>query len=370
MAGSVYPFEEGTYQEGHQAADPEKALQMLAWLTQKMIYDPMLAPYNATKGYLESVEKRDPAGGALAVADLLTSLPGEGQIGQIVKEGAGNLLGKDAVEQLVPFLGMLAGKNATGWGKALKAGETFLGKYDQMPRFEISDKAAQVMKDWRNKSLEAGGGRSFAWPISDVLQHDELFAQYPQMRNLTVTFDKNLKGIGGYDSGARSILINPDRIGQYMEKYAVGEDRAVRDIMLHELQHGVQDVEGFAKGATGDSKDLLEVLRRAREKLSAESPEYKNMIDQYERGEINTKSPEYQQMSAKLDEFLTDAYGKDFDKFLYERSAGELEARDTVSRADYDDILRKVVPAYSSADVSPQDAFVLLPEPTTVPWSK
>ena len=115
--------------------------------------------------------------------------------------------------------------------------------------------------------------------LQDILVHEDLFANYPQLRTVGVRFDDLGEGVRGEYNPAR----NEIRI-DYSLRYAP------KSTLLHEIQHAIQHMEGFSQGA--------------------------NL--QYWRKEIN---------AGRQSDGRT-AYD------LYRDTAGEVEARDTASRGE------------------------------------
>jgi hypothetical protein len=110
---------------------------------------------------------------------------------------------------------------ATGW---------FQGA-DQKWRFEIPDEKLEVRPEGTEKGL---GSES-------QLQHQELLAAYPQMSDLTHVQQKNSSYGGSYFSR------NPRNPGGHIVMRGTSDEER-RQVAAHELQHAVQDIEGFARG--------------------------------------------------------------------------------------------------------------------------
>ena len=129
----------------------------------------------------------------------------------------------------------------------------------------------------------ASRGEIFA-PLSDVISYDLLFEAYPVLKEVLVKSDYHAIGMGkaAYDPGTKTIYLSPQANGAKL-----------RQTLLHEIQHAVQDEEGFASGS---------------------SPDYWR-----ERSGISAKEAER----------------------LYENTVGEIEARDVERRADLTEEERK-----------------------------
>ena len=147
----------------------------------------------------------------------------------------------------------------------------------------------------------ASSGQLFA-PLSDVISYDLLFEAYPALKDVFVKSDYHAIGMGkaAFDPGTKTIYLSPQANGAKL-----------RQTLLHEIQHAVQDEEGFSFGS---------------------SPDYWR-----ERSGISAKEAER----------------------LYENTAGEIEARDVERRADLtEEERRETFPA--SAD--PNDDVVFAGE--------
>ena len=202
--------------------------------------------------------------------------------------------------------------------------------------------------------------------LADIIQHDVLFENYPQLAEVTVKIG-DLDGLNGA-SGAYVVNGSEIRIDEdlFKDEYRT----AKRDgTLAHEIQHAIQDIEEFAKGANLDtlsvaadrteakattasyryeaaSDNLLDALEEAgyfdkygddvditsEDELARIKNEYKGsdskiekLVDEFEEqrkqyDEVNGKSRDLRNMSAK-----------DF----YKYAAGEVEARDSANRLNY-----------------------------------
>lgn len=194
----------------------------------------------------------------------------------------------------------------TGWHRGVD------GKW----RYEISDNEATLAVSGKDagelidmatiSAMAEGRNRATA---ADLIKHDKLFAAYPALKNVYVMRMENpRKGSVASVRVARIkgktrflISINPSARADY-----------VLSAMLHELQHGIQAIEGFALGGSASTVGQLANLNIS--DISA----------------VNA----------------------------YLRLAGEVEARNTQARMKMDDAFRKMFPPSETADVSDADAIV------------
>ncbi|WP_418830844.1 LPD23 domain-containing protein, partial [Ruminococcus sp.] len=141
-------------------------------------------------------------------------------------------------------------------------------------------------------------------PLSDVISYNLLFEAYPALKDVLVKSDYHAVGMGkaAYDSGTKTIYLSPQANGAKL-----------RQTLLHEIQHAVQDEEGFASGSSPD-------YWRERSGISAQEAER-----------------------------------------LYRNTAGEIEARDVENRADLTEEERRKTFPESAA---PNDDAVFAGEET------
>lgn len=159
------------------------------------------------------------------------------------------------------------GPNAATCGKY--ADKAFAGRDDGKLRAEIDASQASLkapenfpflsmFDEW---SRGMGYRKNPVWRglLEDVLNFDELYEAYPSLRKMYVFAYKNKKDSarGYYDSEERSITINLAHIGP------IG---AQLSTLLHEIQHAIQDIEGFARGSNlEEGRSLDDYMRSAGE---------------------------------------------------------------------------------------------------------
>ena len=219
-----------------------------------------------------------------------------------------------------------------------------------------------------SERVERGNAR-----LEDVLDHEELFRAYPQLRHVRVVFDETPKGVlGSFSAEGNQITISEELRD------------APQDVLIHEIQHAIQNAEGFAKGSNrqyweekltnGDeiqSKDFQE----AREKLiqfqlDEANEEVLALRDRLEKaGELDDGFREYDRiweeaerrgLDKKINEYydLRENYYDQLHKpqrsvpsELYYNTAGEIEARDAANRRPMSSETRKrIKPDYGNGD--------------------
>jgi hypothetical protein len=230
---------------------------------------------------------------------------------------------------------------ATGWFKGP----------DEKWRFEIPDNAAKLT------GVDAG-------PASSVVQHDELFRAYPELaRNPVERAPPRYGGEGSFDPATGEIAIHP----------RLDDDRA-RATLLHELQHAVQNDEGFARGGSLIGSVVNNDARKVFAKLYKERLDAildPGTLEGFARGagfdNVAEAKPFYDQHVKNLAEMRRKGVPSHLDRMAqetaqrqtYERMAGEVEARDVQSRADFAPDQRAATAPYSSQGIAPEDMIVL-----------
>ena len=82
--------------------------------------------------------------------------------------------------------------------------------------------------------------------LVDFLKDDELFKAYPQLQDIkikTFTHQESAESpsvVGRYGQDKKVIKLNADNIDTDVEK--------AKSTLYHEIQHAIQDIEGFAYG--------------------------------------------------------------------------------------------------------------------------
>ena len=288
--------------------------------------------------------------------DIMFQMAGEKAIGastgQLVKAQEMLAEGKDKKE----------GWRETGW---LKGAE---GKW----RFEIDDSGAKF--DWGFLAiLKAATKRKVK--LNTVLKHPELYKAYPMLKDIDVYWDKDLDANAAY--GERTIVLNP------VMTVSKEESKDLLDItrsqILHEVQHAIQEIEGFAKGGspealTGLRRELANKAWTIKQKYSVEQNKYIQKRQKEIGGDsFDALVKAQKEWWDKLRENVKEA--REFEKAIreydigiglsglsnfeiYDRLAGEIEARDTSARAKLTPKQRREQMPYESQGI-PEDQWIV-----------
>ena len=253
-------------------------------------------------------------------------------------------------------------RRETGWFKG----------YDGKWRFEIDDSDARITTP-----------HSRYTKLSAILQHDKLFAAYPELKEIYVTMDDIENGKGSYSRTLGDITISRDLLDK---------PESFKKVLIHEVQHAIQDIEQFEHGATVEfwdkklkegydsrqdfaknkEKSLLEQMKEIRmndreflddmELLETFKPNHpRGKIDWDTLEQIEEDSPAWKNYDRRRDA-LEEKYGADkvfkflslssalervrhegerYAPDLYLDTAGEIEARDVANRLDMTEEQRK-----------------------------
>jgi len=241
-------------------------------------------------------------------------------------------------------------RKETGWFKGVE------GKW----KFEINDSDASLTMDqltWgESKDLEQGS--STVVQLGRLLDHPALFAAYPVLNNGVVVRLVPGKKNASFDPGSNTITVGYDQATK----------QANLSSLLHEIQHGIQSIEGFAVGGSPSefafnnnasrAKKDLEVLRDLRRNptkdLSLVKEELEVLGFDYSQSHLKWLRDVADEKS--LSEFAATA---NTPLEQYRRLAGETESRNVQARQTFTDEERRAQSPESTADVKASDVIVV-----------
>lgn len=138
-------------------------------------------------------------------------------------------------------------------------------------RYEISDNEMRFERDGLYKNPET---------LEDYIEHDKLFEAYPHLRNIRVKFERVIDGDshtnGQYDPVNNEITLKSGRSNEDTKK-----------TLVHEIQHAVQEYEGFVNGFnTGGGyaewfNRVFDNVKDTREYKSFKTPKEKRMLKKW-----------------------------------------------------------------------------------------
>ena len=160
--------------------------------------------------------------------------------------------------------------------------------------------------------------------LEDVIDHEELFQAYPQLRNVRVEFKELPGNTRGYFSPSENKIALDSKLRSAPEA-----------TIIHEIQHAIQKAEGFASGA---SPEYWQQHRdEAKEARIADIREEIARLEEQLPWDLNRWTAEDDAIEAKIgeleDSIIDIQNGVGMDSYdLYRNTAGEIEARDAASR--------------------------------------
>ena len=195
------------------------------------------------------------------------------------------------------------------------------------PKYEMTDENTYI----RPKALAQQPQPRGTTTLEEFIHHPEYFQDYPHLANLPVEFDirpgvKERGGIaiGPNDKPVKIIVQAPDVA-------------TARSVVLHEMQHGVQQAEGFASGANPSDLPINphQLTYLTKEAAQAQGYDWYKLTPDIQR-----------QMEAEMRHMMYRAY------------AGETEARNVQTRADLGYKDRQDVPSWITEDVDRMDQLL------------
>ena len=364
------------YQKASNAADKDKSkpywgtrIEMFARAFDAYVVD-TLEGQAAKNSYLAGIEAVPPAGEERkAINQAIGALVGEFKSKETERgvalfsfagekaAGVDRFALATAKERLAAGESAEAVRLATGWMKGV----------DEKWRFEISDADAKLKRPYPEKGQRWGDiwkariANRQTNTLGEMLDHPALFAAYPSLADMPVSTQK---GSGAsYSVQSRQIDIGED---VQMHK--------VCSMLLHEIQHGIQTIEGFATGGNARSAAVAPSLysddvKQADETVKQAALSSKGRLGelarQYWRDGLRGKEMfEYQQLLQTLPEYvdLQEARSRyqqtGTPSDVYRKLAGEVEARNVQLRQRYTETERRERSPESTQDVALRDVVV------------
>ena len=137
--------------------------------------------------------------------------------------------------------------------------------------------------------------------LADWVENDELFKAYPDLKRMKMVFTDQLPvNVGGsYNEHEHTIVVNTNYVGD------------IASVLAHEVQHAIQQIEGFARG--GNPESMQERFNAAkkewRARAWADELRYKadEMGEHYNQAAVEKALiDEYKEMGMDNDEWMPD----------------------------------------------------------------
>jgi len=204
-------------------------------------------------------------------------------------------------------------------------------------------------------SFGIGGSDGATLKLKDFLKHPKLYKHYPQLKDYTIEVGVNIDGdtIGTFDPTTKTIQLS-NQIQDLDE---------LKDVLVHEVQHAVQNIEGFLPGSNvfesaylatskfmDEAKDISKTLKSYGYEVTEENLDDYDFLRNasYHLQNQNPNLSDAQEYSAlkylKRLEDLGQRMGdvKAFRYQYYRNRSGEIEANLVEKRRSFDEEQRKL----------------------------
>ena len=240
-------------------------------------------------------------------------------------------------------------KAATGWERGAD------GKW----RYEMPDVILRDPKVWINKKTLT---------LSDIVEkpndlfkeYPELFDAYPELKDVKIQKGRAKMGGSYYNN---TITLNLGYIREAIKSgwdtYYKTSTRLLKMSLVHEIQHYIQEKEGFAQGGNSEmivDKNALDAIDKLRAEKEAVAKEFYAMSpdeQQRRKYEINNRYNDLTKQIERLEKSSRIGYDG------YKRLSGEVEARNVSARFDMTPEERRKSLAESTEDVARKDQIFL-----------
>jgi hypothetical protein len=228
---------------------------------------------------------------------------------------------------------------ATGWEKGA----------DGLWRYEILD--GKLKSDFSKKiqsiKEENKENYDFEGRLEDVLDNEELFNAFPKLRSVNVQMQLNIDNEGEYEPEG---LYFPEG-GSFPNGniYIEADKGDILLTLLHEVQHTIQQEEGFAKG--GNMYGNFEKLSKEEQQKVVDN--YNKFVDKRKSIKVFAKENRSKVNVDNADEDIL------FREWLYNALVGEVEARNVQERRFMSPERRREILLEQTEDVAREDQVTI-----------
>lgn len=240
-------------------------------------------------------------------------------------------------------------KSATGWERGAD------GKW----RYEMPDVVLRDPKEWVNKKTLT---------LSDIVEkpndlfkeYPELFDAYPELKDMKILKGRAKSG-GAFYNNAITLNLGDIReaIKYDLDTHYKLANNSLKKTLVHEIQHYIQEQEGFAQGGNSEmiiDKNALDTIAKLRAEKDAVAKEFYAMSpeeQQRRKYEINNRYNDLTKQIERLEKSSRIGYDG------YNRLSGEVEARNVSARLNMTPEERRKSLAESTEDVARKDQIFL-----------
>ena len=158
-------------------------------------------------------------------------------------------------------------------------------------KYEFSDKNITL----KNIKLE----KNKTYKLKELLKHDDLFILYPELKDYNVLFE-DMKKSGYFHKGKNENLIG-------INKNKINSKKSIEGTLIHEIQHAIQNIEGFEHG-TGTKGSKLAYYNNLGE-IEADDTKLRYIAEKQgklNRSLIPPESSKTNPQHSKLNNYLND----------------------------------------------------------------
>lgn len=170
----------------------------------------------------------------------------------------------------------------------------------------------EALKALQEVVLGIEEGEEVSVSLTEILDFPELFDKYPELKGTSVSFQKG--DFGSFNAQDRVLTVGSDRLLD-MDK--------LKDVLVHELQHGVQSLDGTVAGSSQSW-------------LMRNHPDFKDEFQRILEGGTNEEWSEFQNK----------VYG------AYRSNAGEIEARAAAMRNHLTTYEKQTIPPSETLEMA------------------
>ena len=147
-------------------------------------------------------------------------------------------------------------------------------------KFEFSD------KDMSLKDIKLKEGKTYK--LGDILEHDILFMAYPELANYDVKILTNTKSNGSFNRFNKTINIS---------NKLIKNNKSVEGTLIHEIQHAIQNIEGFERGKSSKRSKLA--YYNSLGEIEATNTKERFIKEKYKNVDISNIAPESSKSNPK-----------------------------------------------------------------------
>jgi len=275
---------------------------------------------------------------------------------------------------------------ATGWERGNDGKWNYEIPDMQFKDNELIEKEITLVLENKKDHYEA--------QLSQIEGDNPLTERYPQLRGtiLQFVYEPGVSFKGEYDANVQKvdgrmgtvISINTARLDEAVKQYGLDKEGggvysqrrlAAHSILIHELQHAIQDIEGFANGGNGAiaRKIIFEKVENEIKNLAA----YKTLLNKEQELQSQGKmlgDPEFEKLQDDIASFKIKYAAqmtksgtlKESEYETYKSLTGEVQARNVQGRLKMTEAQRRQTAISETEDVSRKDQIIYFSNEGTV----